>query len=425
MECETVGAMLRALRHAAGRSQFDQARVLSDLSGRAVTRNEVSRWELGGRLLTPYWQDFYAQSFTIPVRDLQQAVAETRRRRAYRREDAEKGDIVLRREFLGTTLALSGIASGAPAAGQVPPGRQVGRANVAELRRRAARMRRLDDYLGGADTFRVYTSELTETVRIINEHTYTEPVGRSLLSIAAEQAQQAGWAAFDSGEDAVARRLYEASSAAARLAGDPALAGNALSLLAYLQIDNAQSGVQAAAASCDTARGVSNSVRALMLERCAFAHASAGDQHRAEQSLDQAQHVLARGEDQPDPDWVFWADQREFQLITGRCWAELHRPQRAVPILESVLAQYPDAQARDKAVYSTWLAGAYLDLGEVERAAQVLEDALDLSEGVASVRPARRVALLARRLDPHRELPAVANLLERVGAAPTALRSSA
>ena len=51
------------------------------------------------------------------------------------------------------------------------------------------------------------------------------------------------------------------------------------------------------------------------------------------------------------------------------------------------MRQYDDSHARDKALYLSWLAEAYLDAGEVEHAAQVTNNALDLSAGVASSAP--------------------------------------
>lgn len=55
--------------------------------------------------------------------------------------------------------------------------------------------------------------------------------------------------------------------------------------------------------------------------------------------------------------------------MTGRCWAGLGRPLRAVPLLEDVLEGFDDAHARDKALYSCWLADAYVTAGEPEEAA--------------------------------------------------------
>lgn len=71
---------------------------------------------------------------------------------------------------------------------------------------------------------------------------------------------------------------------------------------------------------------------------------------------------------------MFWVDETEVQIMAGRCWSELRRPLRAVPILESVLARYDDTHARDKALYLTWLAVAYLDAAEPEQAAAARRD---------------------------------------------------
>src|SRR4051794_12299148 len=85
-----VGALLRSLRKQAGRSQGEQATVLSDLAGRPVTRNDVSRWENEARLPTPFWQEFYAASFeNVTADDIKAAVVATRQHRR-REHDAQE-----------------------------------------------------------------------------------------------------------------------------------------------------------------------------------------------------------------------------------------------------------------------------------------------------------------------------------------------
>src|SRR5262245_46128044 len=93
---QPIGSLLRALRLQASRSQSEQAAVLSDVAGRSVTRNEVSRWETERRLLTPFWQGHYAASFHVPVDVLQRAVATTK---AQRRHGRGENDPVQRRGF--------------------------------------------------------------------------------------------------------------------------------------------------------------------------------------------------------------------------------------------------------------------------------------------------------------------------------------
>jgi hypothetical protein len=100
--------------------------------------------------------------------------------------------------------------------------------------------------------------------------------------------------------------------------------------------------------------------------------------------------------------------------MAGRCWTELRRPLRAVSVLEQVLAGFDDTHGRDKALYLTWLASSYLQAHEVEQAAVTLIRAHDLSIGVASVRPAGRIAEVARQLARHRAVPEVSLALDRI-----------
>ncbi|MEV8568132.1 haloacid dehalogenase-like hydrolase [Streptomyces sp. NPDC051322] len=61
----------------------------------------------------------------------------------------------------------------------------------------------------------------------------------------------------------------------------------------------------------------------------------------------------------------------------------------------------------------TWLADAYLTAGEIEQAAAMVGRALELSTGIASIRPRQRIAPLLDQLRPHTGLAAVRDLLEQ------------
>jgi hypothetical protein len=161
-------------------------------------------------------------------------------------------------------------------------------------------------------------------------------------------------------------------------------------------------------------------VRALLLERMAWTHAVAGQPKETERALATATELVRLTSDRPEPDWVFWVDPDEIQIMTGRCWTQLHRPLRAVPILEDVLSRYDDTHARDKAIYLTSLAHAYIDAREIEQAATVTKQAVELAMGVGSVRPAERIEKVVRRLKPHRALSPVSGALEAAANLPTA-----
>lgn len=412
---QRIGPLLQELRVKAHRSQADQADVLSDLAGVAVTRNQVSRWENEKRLPGPFWQRHFAASFRVPVADLRRAVAASRaaRRRGRQQADQQGDTRVLRRDFLGSAL-IAGLATGIPQLTPLGVGRRVGSDVVALLRGRTARLRLLDDVLGGADTFQVYVAEFETTTSLLEQASYTEATGRDLLAVAAEQAQQAGWAAFDAGRHADAERLYRASLDAANEAANPLLAGNSLAYLSYQQVSTERSGIEAAIASCGTAGDhAPAAVRALLFGRLAWAYAVAGDPRETERALARAEEAVTSADGGAIPGWAEWMDGTQVQIVAGRCWTELGRPLRAVPALESALAAYDDTHARDKSLYLTWLADSYIDAAEVEQAASVMNRVLDLSAGIGSVRPRQRVVTVMRRLAPHHNLPPVADFMER------------
>ncbi|MBO2454855.1 twin-arginine translocation signal domain-containing protein [Actinomadura barringtoniae] len=371
----------------------------------ATVIDYVKRWERGKVGISSRNRRAYAQAFAVPQRHLFAPTVA-----------ADDDDPVERRDFLGLSVAAAGLAV-APAGLADQESSRIGMELVERLRRRTARLRRLDDVLGGSQTYSVYAAELSATRNLISNATYTEATGRGLVGVAAEQAQQAGWAALDSGRMAAARSLFRDSMTAASDIGDTGLIGNALALMAYQRVSTGRPGTDEADASCRVVdRRTPPAVRALLHERAAWAHAVAGPTHsdEVEKALGQAADALAEDRlEGPDPDWARWVDEIELQIMTGRCWAVLRRPVRAIPALRWALARYDDTHARDKALYSTWLADAHIDAQEIEQGAHALGQAIDLGSDVASPRPGERIAEVAERLRVHADVPEVAEVLER------------
>ena len=99
--------------------------------------------------------------------------------------------------------------------------------------------------------------------------------------------------------------------------------------------------------------------------------------------------------------------------MTGRCLTRLGRAELAIPVLEAALGSFDDRQARDKALYLTWLAEALIVTGDIEHAAAVTGQVISLANGVASVRPAQRVVFLLRSLRARSSAPYVTELADR------------
>ncbi|WP_137994124.1 tetratricopeptide repeat protein [Streptomyces vilmorinianum] len=376
----------------------------------------VSRWENEDRLPDPVSRKLLSAEFGVPEETLRRAVVLARRLRRQRHDALrnEQESDVDRREFIAASAGV-GIAVIQPAS-LLSSGRRLGSDVPRQLSARTARLRRLDDFVGGGDTLHMYVDELSVTTRLAGEGVYTEQTGRALRGIIAEQAQLAGWAAYDAGQYEEARRHYMTALAASKAAEDPALEGNSLAFLAYLEWTvGGGAGIAYATAGLEVIgrAGFAPAVRALLADRLAWQHATSGHEREADYALKLAEEAINEHSDHPTPDWAYWVDHDEIAIMTGRCWAELHRPLRAIPALEDALSRYDDTRARDKALYLSWLASAYLDAGEVEQAAAITGRVLDLSQGLASTRPAGRARLIMKRLGAHRTLAPVSALLER------------
>lgn len=312
---------------------------------------------------------------------------------------------VLRRDFVKLSTGI--VAAGLPALPGIPSrtsGNSVGPTTTVELKKNLARLRRLDDHLGGADTYSLYSAEVEKSARLLKNASFSTIAQRELLKLLAEQTQQAGWAAFDAGWQQEAQRLFQWSFTVAKEANDPALAGNALALRSYQLLSTGTVTTELTEKSCSIAmRNVHPAVQSLLYQRAAWTYAVAGDAAQAAQALGHAEEALvATGCDEPGPDWAMWAHNPvEFRIMTGRCWAELHRPLRAVPALETAMSEYSDSHARDKALYLSWLADAYIDAGEIEQATATINRAMALAADVASARPRGRLITVLERLDAH------------------------
>jgi transcriptional regulator with XRE-family HTH domain len=102
--------------------------------------------------------------------------------------------------------------------------------------------------------------------------------------------------------------------------------------------------------------------------------------------------------------------------MAGRCYVELGLPRRAIPILEQSVAAYDEERPREAALYLSWLAEAHIQAGDVEHAAALAGQVLDLTHRTASARTVERLRHLCGVLRPHRGGPGVGEFLERARA---------
>lgn len=399
------GLYLAGLRRRTGKSQRQLAGLLCVLSGTtSITRNEVSRWERGGRV-PDTWLPFLAAALMVPETQLQQAV------------DYARGDRLAQLPGATATLAQL-LPPGDPLAPLTArAGRRIGSDTVAGLAGRVHGLRLADDVLSGGDLIAPAFRELSAAVTLHRESSYSDDVGRALLVQIGELAQIAGWIASDAGRHEDAERAYRLGISAARQAGDGPLVAHLAGSLAYQWSNSGREreGLDLAQAAVDEAgEDAPGKTRALFFDRVAWAHTRAGNAQPAMRALGEAHDALDDTACEA-PQWAYWVSREELEVMDARVFTELHRPLRAVPLLTDVLGRYEATHARELALYRSWLAVALADANEPEQAAEEAVRVIELSGDLTSDRTASRTRTVLERLQQYEDVPEVRTVLDEHG----------
>jgi transcriptional regulator with XRE-family HTH domain len=312
-------------------------------------------------------------------------------------------------------LAHQWLITEPPQVHELRAGRRIGAATVERIERRVHDLRRLDDHIGGSETYALVSAELAATAGLLRDAAYTETLGRRLLAAVADLCQLAGFVAADAGRHTAARHHYLTGVRAAHAGNDPASAANNLSSLAYLEAnvgDPADAVTLARSAYAGGHHAADPISRALFLERVAWAHARTDDPGAAERALGRVEDVYDPGHLDDAAPWAYWLTLDEVEIMAGRVWTQLQRPLRAVPILESATARYGDDVPRETSLYLTWLAEALTQASEMERAADAATRALRLAVRARSRRALERVDAVAELLAVAADTAAVAAFLD-------------
>lgn len=367
-----LGSALRAAREAAGLS-------LSAMAARThYSKAQLGHLETGRRAVASEHVTAYSRALGVPVASLY-----------------GPPDDPLR-------VAHEWLVSDTPATEHAASGRRVGPSLAAELERRVVELRHLDDVIGGGDLFPLVRKELTDAERVVREASYAETTGRRLLTVVGELSQLAGWVASDAGRYGEAQAVYLSGVSAAQQANDRSLAGQLLSSLSY-QIANVGNPADAALLARSAVRGANEAtpvVRALLLERVAWATARARDADGSHRALDAVDDLYEqRSPDNGEPEWVYWLNRAEINVMAGRCLIELGKPAQAEPLLADAIAGYDRDHAREVALYQTWLAEAYANTGELDAARATVDRARRAADRVNSTRLDVRVRYIERLVD--------------------------
>ena len=297
-------------------------------------------------------------------------------------------------------IAHEWLVADPPPVEQLAAGRRVGSGLADEMERRVVKLRRLDDKMGGTTLHPVVRCDLDAAWAVVRESTHSADVERRLLRVVGELSQLAGWVYADAGQHGRAQDVYLDGVRAAASADDKPPAGQLLSTLSYLLSNSGSprdATLLARTALHGAAPDASPVVRALLGERIAWAAAKSGDTTTALRALDNVDAEYGdRSPDDIEPDWTYWLNRDEIDIMRARCAVELGDATTAEALLTPVLNRYPITRRREAALYRTWLAEAHIRSGHLD-AARATQTQVDRDTGSDPVE--RRARDLERLLE--------------------------
>ena len=316
-------------------------------------------------------------------------------------------------------LAHMWLLSEPPQVIELGAGRRVSDDLIATVERRVIQLRRADDYIAGATSHDLMRNELAATVQLLSEASLSDNQARRLLAAVGEMARLGAWVAADTGQFDQAARYVRGGVMAARAARDYALAANIISTFSYQVANNGNPNDAAMLARTAYKGGREDATpitRALLLERVAWSAARSGDTRECERTLGLVEESFAAGPRDDDPDWVYWLNREEIDVMAGRCYTELGKPAQAEKLLTAAIGRYDQTLIRENSLYLSWLVEDYVQLGEIDHAAVMATRMAILAGRTNSARTdTRRLRFLARRLEPYRANASVADFLTLTG----------
>ena len=420
--------MVWELRRLAERKKVNVASATS-------LKTQLSRWE-NGHVTPDYYQALLCELFQstpgelgFGIQELSDGSSKERSpgialiaKREWSRDDINSLSASFDDAIASSTLAdiemlaHEWLAADKPQLVELNAGRRIGDSLVATAEHRVIQLRRADDFVSGRTSHTLVHQELQATTKLLDEATLTDDQARRLLTATGELAQLAAWVTADAGLYKQAAKYTEGGVLAAHAADNEPLAANVISTLSY-QLANTGNPRQAALLARTAYAGARHSAtattKALLLERIAWADAKSGDLVSCERALGQVEDNFNHAKPEDDPDWVYWLNREEIDVMAGRCLTELKQPARAEPLLRSATSGYDNALIRENSLYLSWLAEDYILLNEIDIAAEVAMRVLELGSRANSARTDERLRHLTMLLRRYKDVQSAREFFDR------------
>lgn len=237
-----------------------------------------------------------------------------------------------------------------------------------------------------------------------------------LLALRAEIAAFSGCLAWDVGEHELADTLYARGHRMANESGRDDLAAYTLCHQAQLAVWGNFPRIaieHAVAARAWVESSNDAALRSYVALRAAQAYAADGQEIPARAALQDAQ-VKGLRETDPEKSLVYYHSDAMYHGIASECLMMLRDWSAAVDASEAALAGIDEKRVRDRALQALDLASALIGLGEPERAARTVADAVKHVTKCPSPRLVAAVREARRALSPWSATTAVRDLDEEI-----------
>lgn len=114
--------------------------------------------------------------------------------------------------------------------------------------------------------------------------------------------------------------------------------------------------------------------------------------------------------------WLYWVNSADIAAGSGQCLLQLGRPDRAAIMLDEGIALFDESFIRDRQIHLTYLTDALARPSkqrDLDAAVGYGMTAIQVAEGLDSTVSVDRIRNLTRQLQPHAQVSAVREFLER------------
>jgi tetratricopeptide (TPR) repeat protein len=308
------------------------------------------------------------------------------------------------------TLAHAGVGSA------------VGMDDVQRIREARQAFSTMDHQFGGGLVRPAVVDYLNTQVTPLLAGTYTDKVGKELLTAAAGMTELAGWEAYDLGRHGLAQAHYGQALRLAKAADDPLTAAMVLAQLAQQASDQrhpeAAIRLARAASQAGEEAHACPRVRADLLVREARATAvgvalaetfdtyGAARVHGLIGQAEQA-YAAANPDTDDEPAWAWALVPAEVTAGIGYCWRMIGEHTRAEACATQALRGFGAQFPRSVQFNTVNLAQALIGQDELDAALHHARAAVPMAQRLKSTRCTAKIRDFDRDLEPHAREPAV------------------